>query len=163
LLPAYVEGDLTPEEKGRVDAHLGDCEECRESLAFFASLEKTLIERRHERPSDRAAARRIARRLGYRWSLAPYLGGLPAAASLAFIGLGIALFIARDAVRDFFARVGSAHIPDGAGVSETVRGLIAVLESVSAGSAWTWPLVYVGCLALIFLSGTWMVLRWVRD
>ncbi len=167
LLPAYAEGDVTPEERGRVDAHVGECEACRQSLAFFVGLEETLVERRRERPSDRAAARRVARRLGLRWRprFVPDMGGLPVAASAAFVGLGIAMFVARDAVREFFARVGTTSSSGAlsAWISELLRSVVSALEVVSAGSVWTWVAVYAGCLALIFLSGTWMVLRWVRD
>lgn len=166
LLPAYVDGDLASEERNRVDTHLGDCDTCRESLVFFMQLEKSLVERRHLRPSDRTAARRVARRLRFRESrLMPYFGGLPAAVSAAFVGLGVVLFVARDAVRDFVTRVGSFHAGDdfSAWVSEGLRLTTSVLETVSAGSEWMWAAVYVGFLALIFLSGTWMVLRWVRD
>jgi anti-sigma factor RsiW len=164
LLPAYVDGELTPEERGRVDAHVGECEECRQALAFFVGLEETLVARRHARPSDRAAARRVARRLGYRWNFLPDFG-LRGAVAGAVVGLAIALFVSWGALRDFMARAATFQIGSDfrAGVTEALRVVTSGLESVSAGSEWMWAAVYAGCLALIFLSGAWMVLRWVRD
>src|SRR6185312_16491337 len=37
-LGAYVLGALDPAERGRVDAHLADCDSCRDELASFAAL-----------------------------------------------------------------------------------------------------------------------------
>jgi hypothetical protein len=37
-LGAYVLGALEPAERGRVDAHLADCDACRDELASFAAL-----------------------------------------------------------------------------------------------------------------------------
>ena len=66
LLPAYAEGELSVEERSRVDSHVQDCESCRESLAFFERLEDDLAARRDLRPSDAAAAGRIVGNVGIR-------------------------------------------------------------------------------------------------
>jgi len=39
LLVAYLEGEVTSEERGRVDAHLSVCQHCRKELAAMSSIQ----------------------------------------------------------------------------------------------------------------------------
>jgi anti-sigma factor RsiW len=48
-LSAYVDGELTPHEAGEVEAHVAQCESCREELDRLQSL-KSLLGRLPERP-----------------------------------------------------------------------------------------------------------------
>jgi anti-sigma factor RsiW len=164
LLPAYAENDLSADDRALVDTHLQACDSCRESLAFFVRLEGTLAERRELRPSDAAAAGRIVHRVGFkkRRRLVAAFTGLPAAISGALIAAGIVLFLARGAVQDFFARVGAIRFSGdfGARLSEITSTGLGV---VAVGSEWIWAVAYLGAVALILFSGSWMVLRYVRD
>lgn len=164
LLPVYAEGELLAEERARVDAHLHTCDSCRESLAFFVRLEDTLAERRELRPSDAVAAGRIVHRVGFEKQrrFVAALTGLPAAISGALIAFGIVLFLARGAVQDFLTHLGAIRFSGdfAARLSEiTSTGLGAV----AVGSEWVWAVAYLGVVALILSSGSWMVLRYVRD
>ena len=63
LLPRYIEGDLTAEQKRAVDEHLSSCDDCRDALGLYTSLEKTLIALKRERPSSKRIYAGIERRL----------------------------------------------------------------------------------------------------
>ena len=63
LLPRYIEGDLTAEEKRIADEHLSSCEECRDVLDLYASLERALVSFKKERPSPKKTYAAISRRL----------------------------------------------------------------------------------------------------
>jgi len=63
LLARHAAGDLTDEEEIIAQVHLAVCEECRESLEIYASIESALVSRAGERPSARAASRDIIKRL----------------------------------------------------------------------------------------------------
>jgi anti-sigma factor RsiW len=164
LLPAYAENGLSADDKVRVDTHLRACDSCRESLAFFVRLEATLAERRELRPSDAVAAGRIVHRVGFekQRSFVAALTGLPAAISGALIAVGIVLFLARGAVQDFLTRLGAIRFSGdfAAGLSEIPS---TGLGAVAVGSEWMWAVAYLGVVALILSSGSWMVLRYVRD
>ncbi len=51
MLPRYIEGDLTSEERRIADEHLSSCADCSEALELYTSLEKALISFKRERPS----------------------------------------------------------------------------------------------------------------
>lgn len=163
-MPAYIEGDLATADMRRVDAHLETCEACRQSMAFFTELESVLEARRELLPSSTASARRLTRRVGLArsWGLLPALRGLPAMISGGLIVLGVVLFAARGVVASFLAGLGNIHFE-----SDLVRELSSfvsfLLGMASAGNVLTWSIVFAGVLALIFLSGSWMVLRFVRE
>jgi anti-sigma factor RsiW len=168
LLPAYAEGDLTAAEKSRVDAHLEGCESCRDALTFFTRLEVSLTERSELRPSDTVAASRIAKRIGVRRErrFIPGLTGLPAMVSGGLIVMGIVWFAMRGPIQEFFSGLATGTLQFdrfGNGLSAFLQKWTAGFNAVAVGSAWTWAVAYAGVVALILLSGSWMVLRYVRE
>ena len=50
LIPPYLEGDLEPEKKDAVEAHLADCFECQQELEAFDRLEEVLSHMRLKKP-----------------------------------------------------------------------------------------------------------------
>jgi anti-sigma factor RsiW len=164
LLPAYAEGDLSAEDRSGVDTHLQACDSCRESLAFFVQLEDDLAGRCELRPSDAVAAGRIVHHIGLKKErrFAAALTGLPAAISGALIAIGIVLFLGRGAVRDFIAGLGSIRF-SGDFAQRLSEVTSSSLSTVTVGSEWMWAVAYLGVIALILFSGSWMVLRHVRD
>jgi anti-sigma factor RsiW len=163
-LPAYAEGNLSAEERSRVDTHLQACDSCRGSLAFFVKLEDDLAERRELRPSDAVAAGRIVHHIGLRKErrFVAAFTGLPAAISGALIVVGIVLFLARGAVRDFIAGLGAIRF-SGDFAERLSEVTSSSLSTVAVGSEWMWAVAYLGVVALILFSGSWMVLRYVRE
>jgi predicted anti-sigma-YlaC factor YlaD len=171
LLPLYVEGDLAGEEGRRVGEHLAVCATCRESLAFYRELESSLVSRRDLRPSPKRTATVVSERLGLRkrWRPLDAWVGVPAVASAGFILLGLVLLVFRDAVTEFFGGVAeNVVVRFGQGFSAgSSRALEAwtrgVDQLVGVGNEWLLLSVYAGVFALIMLTGSWMVLRFVRE
>jgi predicted anti-sigma-YlaC factor YlaD len=165
LLPAYTDGDLPDDDKSRIDAHLEGCESCRESLAFFTHLETSLTERRELRPSDSIAAGRIARRITPRKErvFLHALTGMPALVSAALIAIGIVWLLARAPIQKFFSNVGNLQIEGfGATLSTVLAMWTSGIDPAAVGNEWTWAIAYLGVVALILTTGSWMVLRYVR-
>ena len=40
LFPFYLNGDVTPEERRKIEEHLSQCDECQEELEFFLALQR---------------------------------------------------------------------------------------------------------------------------
>jgi anti-sigma factor RsiW len=54
LITPYVDGELGPGERDRVDAHLGACPPCRDRAAAEQSVQRLIAGRHHELAADRA-------------------------------------------------------------------------------------------------------------
>jgi anti-sigma factor RsiW len=162
LLPGYAGGDLDTDDAQRVEAHIEACATCRESLDIYLKLETQLVARSKLRPSAKAAARKAARAVGFgRRHWLDAFTGLPATAGGGLVVFGILWITFGDVIRDGFARLAAADL--GArflGVfDEWARGV----DAVSGGSELTLPIVTAGLTALILLSGSWMVMRYVKN
>jgi len=57
LISASLHGDLTPDERGRLDAHLDTCEQCRSTLASFSDQRRIVAGLRHLAPPRDLGAR----------------------------------------------------------------------------------------------------------
>ena len=64
LMPGYLEGSLSESSRRDVEAHIASCEACRESLAIFASLERSLEGLKTAMPSWKTAEARFMREAG---------------------------------------------------------------------------------------------------
>lgn len=161
LLPLYAEGDLSAQERRRVDEHVASCARCRESLAFFSELETSLSSLRELRPSPGRTAASVSERLGLRprrYARRSFVN-VPAIASAGFIVLGLVLYDLRSLVAEFFVRMG---VGASNGYSRAVTDLTQGAVRASGGSEWVLIGVYAGVFALVMLTGSWMVLRFVR-
>ncbi|MBP2681256.1 MAG: putative zinc-finger [Candidatus Krumholzibacteriota bacterium] len=160
-LPLYVEGDLSAEERSRVDDHLGSCARCRESLAFYRELETSLSSLRELRPSPARTAAAVSERLGLRprRHARRSFVNVPAMVSAGFIVLGLVLYDFRNFVAEFFNRMG---VGASNGYSRAVTDLTQGAALVSGGSEWVLITILAGVFALVMLTGSWMVLRFLR-
>jgi len=165
LLPLYHEGELDGEDRRRVDAHVADCADCRESLAFFAELESALSERGALRPHPTRTAARVIDRLGLgpRPSVLRSLVSVPGLVSLALVVVGLFLLVVKNPFIELPATL--SRIGDGFsfGLSPKLAALMNDLSQVSGGGEYMLIAVYLGVFALIMSLGSWMVLRFVRD
>ncbi len=171
LLPLYAEGELGADERKRVDEHVAACASCRESLSFYRELESSLVSRESLRPSPAKAAAAVTARLGLRKrsrTLDAHVG-VPALASAGFILLGIVLFVFRGAVARFFTDAAGRSVglpgPEFSNdVSRAVEGWTRGVGQIAGlGNEWVLLSVYAGILALVLLTGSWMVLKFVRE
>ena len=71
---AYLDGELSSEDRERHQAHLADCQDCRRELDEFAKLKQELTTMKFKEPSDieldhywRSVYNRLERRIG--WAL----------------------------------------------------------------------------------------------
>jgi anti-sigma factor RsiW len=159
LLPGYADGDITADDKRQVDVHVETCDACRESLAFFLQMENQLVERSALRPSAAVAARRVVQRLGLRNRLGWFdaLTSVPGAIAGGLVALGVVWLAGGHALTGLFGGRGVAY--GDAVVDHWVHGV----DFLAAGSELTLPIVTAGLTALILLTGSWMVLRFVRE
>lgn len=163
LLPFYAEGDISDDDRLKVDDHLKGCASCREALSFFENLETALVSRSEIRPSARRTATAVTERLGLkpRRRFAVSWTGVPALAGFALALVGVILLFVRIPVPDLSAF----------GSSDFSLRLTALVEKWSlemaqlgsGGNELVLLSVYSGLFALIMLTGSWMVLRFVRD
>jgi anti-sigma factor RsiW len=163
LLPAYAEGELEGDEKRRVDEHLGGCDTCRQSLAFFTQLESALTHRRELRPSASKAATRVVTRIGLkrRRAFLPSLGVVPASISSGLVALGILWLFFGDVFNSALTGLSEAELATR--FTMVMEKWSLTLGNLTGDSTLILSLVTGGLTALILLTGSWMVLRFVRD
>lgn len=68
LIGAYADGELTPQEAARLEAHLGACTECTRELALIRSIGGALQQLRDQPPRQsmwKLVERRITQPLGW--------------------------------------------------------------------------------------------------
>jgi anti-sigma factor RsiW len=161
LLARYAGGDLATDERRVVDEHLAACESCRESLTFYEALEGSLVSLRDERPSPARAAVAVSGRLGLlaRPAYRPRWLSLPTVAGAALIALGLVLGFLLTNVSDLLTTVGEGA---SAGYSRAISELSAGLTRFAGSGEWVLLSVYLGIFALVMLTGSWMVLKFVR-
>ena len=159
LIARYAEGDLTARERRRIDEHLASCERCRISLALFENLESTLAIRSAERPSGRAAARRVMKRLHRDEGFS--LVTSPRGAAL-IIGSVVLLSVIVTVLFALF--LGISPEPSGAphpGIERYLTGIPDLIAEALGGETWVIVTVY-GALAILFAAGGSLTLRYAR-
>jgi anti-sigma factor RsiW len=98
LFPRYLDGEVSVGEREEIERHAAACAQCRESLAAFGALERSLAGLRNATPPWERAQARFAERtgLGRTRSIAAFVFDAPFLCGLAFVALGIVLFIRRE-------------------------------------------------------------------
>jgi hypothetical protein len=161
LLPAYLDGALSAEQTNRVEAWLAGSEAARRALEEFRELDGLLESRRALVPPGARYARdvlavplhaRVRRVMDTIFSL-------PGISGMLVVLVGVALFIYRHPITDWFNR--SPRIPgtDKLGL-EWVR---TVILQFSGADIWTMTAIYAGLTILILGSSGLMLMRFLRD
>ncbi|UCH83794.1 MAG: zf-HC2 domain-containing protein [Candidatus Latescibacterota bacterium] len=165
LLPRYHEDELDADDRRRVDSHVADCVNCRESLAFFAALETSLSERRALRPAATRTAARVIGRLGLRQRsfVLRSLFNAPGLASVTLIVVGVFLLLIKNPFVELPAVLSRMGDWFSLGLSPKLASWLNEIAQVSGDGEWMLIGLYLGVFALIMLMGSWMVLRFVRD
>lgn len=148
LLSRYSEGDCTDPERRLVAEHLRTCSMCRESYELYALLERSLEERRSERPPAAATAAAVARRLGLR-RRRPMDVILSAQSITIFISLVIAavFIVYRQHITVATSRLAG---PVGNALVELSNILPAALLKATGGV--TWILITVSMLIAVLIA-----------
>ncbi len=164
LLPFYAEGDIADDDRLRVDEHLKGCASCRESLAFFEDLETALVSRSEIRPPARRTAAAVTERLGLdtrrRWYSISWAGA-PALAGIALALVGVLLLFVRLPIPEMPSLTNSDFFLWFTALIE--KWTLETAQLGSGGDEWVLLTVYSTLFAMILFSGSWMVLRFVRD
>ena len=165
LLSLYHEEELDGDDRHRVDAHVKDCADCRDALAFYAELESSLSERRTLRPHASRTAARVIGQLGLRPrpSVLRGLLSFPGLTSMALIVVGLFLLVIKNPFIELPAALSRMGDGFSFGLSPKLASWMNELSQVSGAGEYTLIAMYLGVFALIMLTGSWMVLRFVRD
>jgi anti-sigma factor RsiW len=159
LLARYAENDLTAEERRRADEHLAACDRCRMSLALYGSLESSLVARGAERPSDRAASRRVMKRIRReeRFSfISSPRGALVIISSVVLLSVILTIV--------FAVLLGTSPEPGGVpstGMERYVTGIPDLIAHALGGEIWVIVTVYVA-LALLFAAAGSLTVKYAR-
>jgi anti-sigma factor RsiW len=161
LLPAYLEGVLTAEQKARVELWLKRSPEARESLESYRQLDSMLESRRDLVPDAAPYFRAVFRRsaLSRARDVMDTLFSFPAISSILLALFGVVLFIYRETITAWFNRTSEMPGSSSFGL-EWVRN---VLLQFSGADIWVVTGVYVGLTLAILLSTGMMVMRFLRD
>jgi hypothetical protein len=106
----------------------------------------------------------VPRRIG---ALTSLLNGLPGIISVSLIGAGILMLYGGDSARIFLTRLGSEfalRLP--AAIDQlplAIDRLTHALNTSTAGQEWIPLAVYFGVFVAIASTGSWMVMRFVRE
>jgi anti-sigma factor RsiW len=162
LLPRYIEGDLTSEERRAVDEHLSSCEDCSDALGLYISLEQALVSFKKERPSPRITYSRIARRL----PLDPVFSPVSLLRSPTILGSAAVALIAiltilfREELGIALTRFSGLSFGSLSGSFETLPDWIV---GISGGNVWMLVLIVALETLLFSLATGFTVLRMIRD
>ncbi len=163
LLARYASGDLTDDEEFIVQTHLSACEECRESLEIYRSLESGLLSRAKELPSSRTASHRIMKRLRKEephaftpplWSAPAIIGGVVAISIMLTVAFGL---LTRG------TSTTSQGIPGLTGWDRYFTGIPDWIAGLFGGEIWLISAVYGAVAIGLVVTGSLMTLRLVRD
>jgi anti-sigma factor RsiW len=148
MLPLYIEGELSDDEKRAVDEHLSSCADCREAMDLYTSLEKALVSFKKERPSPRRTFDAISGRL----PLEPAFSPLSLIRSPVVLGTAAVTLIAIVTII-FHQQMGSALSGLGGlsfdSIARSFEGIPQWLVEISGGNAWLLVLI-VAAETLLF-------------
>ncbi len=162
LLPGYVEGDLSEEDKLLVDRHLAKCALCRESFKVYADLERRLAEIKSEMPLPAAVYSGVAAKLGLRkrrispaaiWNV-PFVTGLVTAIC------ALILFVYREPLRELYPGVMAAVSKI---VSDFSTALPGWIVHIAGGETWVLYCVYMLLVFLTILIGGITLNRFIHE
>jgi len=165
LLPRYVEDDVSEDERRAVAAHVSDCSACAQALAEYERIEAMLLARHELLPSSRELGKAVVQRLGIGrrpWWTLLWPVPLPAAASAAMVTIGIVMLVFHNAV----ARWLGGALPEERttlGLGEALGALTQSVMAFAGANQVVVTVLYFGVFGLIFLTGSLIVVKFVRD
>jgi anti-sigma factor RsiW len=161
LLPAYLDGELNAEQTDRVKAWLSSSVEGRQLLESYRQLNTLLESRREQVPPAAPYVRAVFRRPGLSRAreVMNAAFSFPSISGLLLALFGIALFIYRDQITNWFSS--KAELPGSGSLGlDWVRHALMLF---SGADIWVVTGVYVALTVAILLSTSLMVMRFLRD
>jgi predicted anti-sigma-YlaC factor YlaD len=162
LLPSFVEGQITEEEKMAVEFHLSECPLCRESYKRYILLEELLPALKENLPPSQIIADSVIERLNLkrRRSHITRLLNVPAAASFFMIILSLFTLIYHNLIFKVTISFG-----------EKITSLFTYysdnfsiwITEIYAGYFWPAFILFALLNLLIILSGGMIALRYIRE
>jgi predicted anti-sigma-YlaC factor YlaD len=161
MLPRYVEGDLSSDERRSVEEHLSSCHDCRDALELCASLEEALVSFKMKRPSSKTTYTAIERRL----PLDPVFSPLSLLRSPAVLGtaavtlMAILTILFREQMSIALTRFSGLSFDSFASSFDSIPEWIV---TVTGGNAWLLALIVVLETLFFTLATSLTVLRIIR-
>jgi predicted anti-sigma-YlaC factor YlaD len=95
LVPRYLEGEASDEERLAFEGHVASCAQCAESLEAFKEIDTSLVRMKETLPSWKRAEARFMRSTssGARRPALSLIWNTPVVCGLLFVVLGVVLFI----------------------------------------------------------------------
>lgn len=161
LLPAYLDGALTAEQRSRIEAWLDGSEEARQSLEAYRRLESLLEMRREQVPPPDRMLHAVFRGslLSRVRATMDTVFSFPMISSALLILVGIGVYVLRDPITAWFSRTPPVPGAD----SRQLQWVQTAIQYFTGADVWTLTAIYVGLTVAILLSTTLMVMRFLRD
>ena len=107
LLSGYLDGELTQQDRQRVDVHLDDCASCRQAFEQLQRIQSGLGSMPHPEPTEQQRSRMMGVMLtktsrGVGWLLA--IGG-----AALLIGMGVYEFVTDDSI-NLWVKIGNGAV-----------------------------------------------------
>lgn len=162
LLPGYVGGDLSEEDKLLVDRHLAGCAFCRESIKVYADLERRLIELKSEMPLPAVVYSGVAARLRLRKRRRSpaAIWNVPFVTSLVTVICALILLVYREPLKELYPGIMAAATRI---VSDFSTALPGWIVQIAGGETWVLYCVYMLLAFLTILIGGLTLNRFIHE
>lgn len=147
LMPQYLEGDSSLDERQMVEDHLESCARCRESLDAFTDLEKSLGRLKTTVPSWKTVEARFVKGAHFdkRRSFAAFVFKAPFLTGLTFITFGITCFLKGNAILAALQSLGDRSAVSLGGFEQTLARWFEAFAGVN-------PIILMSIYGLLLIS-----------
>ncbi len=162
LLPSFVEGQITKEERRAIESHLSECAGCRESHRRYIFLEESLSALKDTLPSSQAVADSVMKRLNLRKRRFQFARLLNISTVTSFFMIVLSLFTFFNQNRIF--RVTTFCVENITPLlTRYSENLFDWLTRITTGYFWPAFTLFILLNLLVILSGGMFALRYVRE
>jgi anti-sigma factor RsiW len=161
MLPRYIDGDLTGEEKRVVKEHLSSCADCREAMDLYTSLENALVSFKKERSSPRKTYNAISRRLPLDPAFSPFsfIRSPVVLGTAAVTLIAILTIIFHEQMNSALTGLGGVSFDS---IARSFEGIPQWLIDITGGNAWLLVLVITAETLLFSFAMGFAALRITR-
>jgi len=158
-LTAYFDGQLGERRTQKVEAHLRECEECRQELGMLTSLRNILQE--SPEASDLTAPERFVAQVGLRLQPRPARPPLQRALSVAWISVPVLMLAIWAFTQTLFTLTGLTELAFDIGLLNSAAKVFPATSQPSMLDGIPW---HVGILLVIgLISLSWLASWWISQ